>query len=270
MTTRIFNILMGLWLFASAFILPQGRGQVATTAICGALTVLFAALTSYDRRSRYLSEAVGALVACWRSLTIRWEARASGTTASWVSRSRLARGRTGTAGRSLRARPLRPSRQRLGRPSDYAAAGNPGPGAIETEPDGASLDRRRRARARAVAVRDLPRPQGADPRQHRLRRQGAAQHAARPVSPDRARLRHGAARLGDRQRGALLAERGHVARVRPAARQARRQGGAGGVPAREGGGRRRRHHRAEPGDVARSWPRGSPRTSTCSSTRRAG
>ena len=62
MTTRIFNILMGLWLFASAFILPQGRGQVASTAICGALAVLFAALTSYDRRSRYLNEAVGALV----------------------------------------------------------------------------------------------------------------------------------------------------------------------------------------------------------------
>ena len=62
MTTRIFNILMGLWLFASAFVLPQGRGQVASTAICGALTTLFAALTRYDNRSRYLTEAVGALV----------------------------------------------------------------------------------------------------------------------------------------------------------------------------------------------------------------
>ena len=62
MTTRIFNILMGLWLFVSAFVLPQGRGQIATTAICGALTVLFAALTSYDARSRYLTEIIGALV----------------------------------------------------------------------------------------------------------------------------------------------------------------------------------------------------------------
>src|SRR5688572_8349359 len=62
MTPRIFNIFMGLWLFASAFILPQSRGQLATTAICGALAVLFAALTSYDRRSRYLTAAVGALV----------------------------------------------------------------------------------------------------------------------------------------------------------------------------------------------------------------
>lgn len=62
MTARIFNILMGLWLFASAFILPQGRAGVVSTAICGALTVLFAALTSYNRRSRYLTESVGALV----------------------------------------------------------------------------------------------------------------------------------------------------------------------------------------------------------------
>jgi len=62
MTARIFNILMGLWLFASAFVLPQGRGQVASTAICGALAALFAALTSYNRRSRYVTAAVGALV----------------------------------------------------------------------------------------------------------------------------------------------------------------------------------------------------------------
>ena len=62
MTARIFNILMGLWLFASAFILPQSRGQWASTAICGALAALFAALTSYNLRSRYVTAAIGALV----------------------------------------------------------------------------------------------------------------------------------------------------------------------------------------------------------------
>ena len=62
MTTRIFNIFMGLWLFASAFLLPQGRGQVVSTALCGALTALLAALTSYDARLRYATEAVGVLV----------------------------------------------------------------------------------------------------------------------------------------------------------------------------------------------------------------
>ena len=62
MTVRIFNILMGLWLFASAFALPQGRVQWTSTAICGALAALFAALTSYNRRSRYVTAAIGALV----------------------------------------------------------------------------------------------------------------------------------------------------------------------------------------------------------------
>ena len=62
MTIRIFNVLMGLWLFASAFVLPQGRGAFTSTAICGLLTSLSASLTSYDRRLRYLTEAVGALV----------------------------------------------------------------------------------------------------------------------------------------------------------------------------------------------------------------
>jgi len=62
MTERIFNILMGVWLFTSAFVLPQGRGQFASTAVCGALTALFAALTSYNRRSRYVTAALGAFV----------------------------------------------------------------------------------------------------------------------------------------------------------------------------------------------------------------
>jgi hypothetical protein len=62
MTARIFNILMGLWLFVSAFVLPQGRAQFVSTAVCGVLATLFAALTSYDGRSRYLTAAVGALV----------------------------------------------------------------------------------------------------------------------------------------------------------------------------------------------------------------
>lgn len=62
MTARIFNVLMGVWLFASAFILPQGRVQFASTALCGTLAALFAVFTNYDLRSRYASAAVGALV----------------------------------------------------------------------------------------------------------------------------------------------------------------------------------------------------------------
>ena len=62
MTARIVNVLIGLWLFASAFILPQGRGQLASTAICGLLVTLTAVLTSYDHRFRYVTEALGLFV----------------------------------------------------------------------------------------------------------------------------------------------------------------------------------------------------------------
>ena len=62
MTARIFNVLMGLWLFISAFVLPQHGAQLASTAVCGALVALFAALTSYDQRSRYVTTVVGLLV----------------------------------------------------------------------------------------------------------------------------------------------------------------------------------------------------------------
>jgi len=61
MTARIFNILMGVWLFASAFVLPQGRVAFVSTAVCGALAALFAAFTNYDLRSRYVSAAIGLL-----------------------------------------------------------------------------------------------------------------------------------------------------------------------------------------------------------------
>jgi hypothetical protein len=62
MPARIFNVLMGVWLFASAFILPQGRVQFASTAMCGVLAALFAVFTNYDLRARYVSAAIGALV----------------------------------------------------------------------------------------------------------------------------------------------------------------------------------------------------------------
>ena len=62
MTARIFNILMGLWLFASAFVWPHNRAQLVSTALCGVVAALFAALTSYNARSRYVTAAIGALV----------------------------------------------------------------------------------------------------------------------------------------------------------------------------------------------------------------
>jgi dolichyl-phosphate-mannose--protein O-mannosyl transferase len=78
MTARIFNMLMGLWLFTSAFVFPQSRGQMTWTAVCGALTVLFAALTSYNRRSRYVTAAIGALV-----VVLAFAAHPLGSTTFW-------------------------------------------------------------------------------------------------------------------------------------------------------------------------------------------
>jgi hypothetical protein len=78
MTARLFNILMGMWLFVSAFVLPQGRGQVASTAVLGVLTTLFAVLTSYDQRSRYLTEIIGALV-----VVLAFAAHPLGSAAFW-------------------------------------------------------------------------------------------------------------------------------------------------------------------------------------------
>jgi hypothetical protein len=62
MTPRIFNVPAGIWLFVSAFVWPHGAGQLGYTAICGALTVLFAILTSYYGWARYLTISVGVLL----------------------------------------------------------------------------------------------------------------------------------------------------------------------------------------------------------------
>ncbi len=66
----------------------------------------------------------------------------------------------------------------------------------------------------AVAARDLQGPARVHPRGHRLRGQGAAGDAARPLPGDRAGLRHGPPGLGHQQRGALLEQRGPLAGVR--------------------------------------------------------
>ncbi|SRR6266496_162356 len=62
MTARIFNVLAGIWLFVSAFALPHGPGQLGYTAICGALTVLFAMLTTHYAWARYITISVGVLL----------------------------------------------------------------------------------------------------------------------------------------------------------------------------------------------------------------
>ena len=59
MTARIFNVLIGTWLFLSAFVWPHQSAQGFTALVCGALTVFFALVTIYLPNVRYLTAAVG-------------------------------------------------------------------------------------------------------------------------------------------------------------------------------------------------------------------
>jgi len=58
MPLRIFNVLVGTWLFLSAFAWPHSSIQGVTALVCGALTVLCALATIYAPRVRYLTALV--------------------------------------------------------------------------------------------------------------------------------------------------------------------------------------------------------------------
>jgi threonine/homoserine efflux transporter RhtA len=53
MTTRIFNALIGMWLFVTAFMWPHGEAQGALTVICGVLTFVLAIASFYTLAARY-------------------------------------------------------------------------------------------------------------------------------------------------------------------------------------------------------------------------
>jgi hypothetical protein len=62
MTARIFNVLIGTWLFLSAFTWPHQSAQGFSALVCGALTVLFALATIYLPNVRYLTAATAVLL----------------------------------------------------------------------------------------------------------------------------------------------------------------------------------------------------------------
>jgi len=55
MSARIFNVLLGTWLFLSAFAWPHTTAQGMVTLAAGALTVLTALVSIYYPRVRYLT-----------------------------------------------------------------------------------------------------------------------------------------------------------------------------------------------------------------------
>jgi hypothetical protein len=62
MTARIFNVLLGTWLFVSAFAWPHTSPQAAVAIFGGAATVALAILTIYNGYARYLNAAVAVVV----------------------------------------------------------------------------------------------------------------------------------------------------------------------------------------------------------------
>lgn len=53
MTTRVFNALIGMWLFVTAFMWPHQHAQAALTVACAVLTFVLAILSFYTMAARY-------------------------------------------------------------------------------------------------------------------------------------------------------------------------------------------------------------------------
>ena len=62
MSARIFNVLIGTWLFLSAFGWPHTPAQGMTTLICGALTLLTALASIFYPRVRYLTATIAVVL----------------------------------------------------------------------------------------------------------------------------------------------------------------------------------------------------------------
>ena len=62
MSARIFNVLIGTWLFLSAFGWPHSPAQGMTALICGALTLLSALASIYYPRVRYLTATIAVVL----------------------------------------------------------------------------------------------------------------------------------------------------------------------------------------------------------------
>jgi hypothetical protein len=62
MTARIFNVLIGTWLFLSAFAWPHSHGQFLATVICGAVTVLVSLASIYFGGLRYFVAVIAVML----------------------------------------------------------------------------------------------------------------------------------------------------------------------------------------------------------------
>jgi SPW repeat-containing protein len=62
MAARTVNILLGIWLFISAFVWAHNPAQLGNTWICGVLCVVIALIATRVATARYLNVVLGAWV----------------------------------------------------------------------------------------------------------------------------------------------------------------------------------------------------------------
>ena len=62
MTTRIFNALIGIWLFVTAFMWPHTSAEMTVTVVAAILTFALAILAIYTQAARYLNAIVAVLL----------------------------------------------------------------------------------------------------------------------------------------------------------------------------------------------------------------
>jgi hypothetical protein len=62
MTTRIFNALIGIWLFVTAFMWPHAHGEWMVTVVAAVLTFALAIVAIYTAAARYLNAAVAVML----------------------------------------------------------------------------------------------------------------------------------------------------------------------------------------------------------------
>jgi hypothetical protein len=75
MTARIFNVLIGAWLFLSSFAWPHSSPAYVVALMCGALTFVLSLATIYFPGLRYLTAAVAVIlfVASLTTSASRWD-----------------------------------------------------------------------------------------------------------------------------------------------------------------------------------------------------
>jgi len=62
MSARIFNVLIGTWLFLSAFAWPHTHGQKLAAIICGAATAVLSLAANYFSGLRYLTAVIAVML----------------------------------------------------------------------------------------------------------------------------------------------------------------------------------------------------------------